>query len=407
MRNCLHSKFGRPHVGWLFWPLALLILPNCSFDRTGVAPEANPLPHTSLIFCDIERPLQRHCATDIEKATGVRQNAAAVALVAGQSGGAIGLDESPAARARCGGEPEAVTFQGPFPTGNPLCLNGFAIGLPADPDIKHPEDPPFVTADAACAFQCENLFGHFDESGAFISDFPPDPSVKAFCEQRAHTSTNVPVNVNIGFAGGCTPGGMQRPDFADPRRVAEPVIWRDTIGTTANGNNLTRTAPTSPPPNNEPFDAGAASTRTFMVGDAYVEFSAAETNLSHVCGLSQLMGPDSDPSLTDIGFGLSLNKDGRYFVLEAGNLVPGPDVNLSFGTYSVGERFRVTATDNANGAATITYSRIVGACVPGMPCAETVFHTSTRGPATYPFRVDASFREQGATLTDVRIVRSH
>ena len=65
------------------------------------------MPHTTLVFCDIEKPLERHCATAIEKATGVRLNAAAVALVAGQSGGNIGLDESPEARARCGGEPEA------------------------------------------------------------------------------------------------------------------------------------------------------------------------------------------------------------------------------------------------------------------------------------------------------------
>ena len=133
MRNSLHSKFGRPHVGWLFWPLALLILPNCSFNRTA---GNNPLPHTTLVFCDIERPLERHCATPAEIATAagikhLRLNEAAVALVAGQSGGDYGIDDSPAARARCGGGPEAVYFRGPFPVGNPMCVTSSnAFGPP-------------------------------------------------------------------------------------------------------------------------------------------------------------------------------------------------------------------------------------------------------------------------------------
>ena len=94
-------------------------------------------------------------------------------------------------------------------------------------------------------------------------------------------------------------------------------------------------------------------------------------------------------------------------MFEANTKITGPGVNGSFGAYSVGERFRVTVTDHADGTAAITYSRIVGPCVPGMPCSETVFHGSARNPATYPFRVDASLRDEGATLTDVRIVRIH
>ena len=41
-------------------------------------------------------------------------------------------------------------------------------------------------------------------------------------------------------------GGTLRADFADPRRIPEPVIWTDLIGTAAVDATLTRTAPTSP-----------------------------------------------------------------------------------------------------------------------------------------------------------------
>ena len=405
MRHRLHPWLGQPHVGWL-WPLALLLLPNCSFSAPP-PPLDNPLPHTTLVFCDIEKPLERHCATDVELAVGVRLNAAAVALVAGQSGGNIGLDDSPAARARCGGEPEAVTFRGTFPTGNPLCVNGFAIGPKYDPPDPNLLNPLFANPDEACVYQCESFIGQFDANGTWVADRPADPSVHALCQQVAHASANVSTSPTPGVPGGCTPAGMQQPDFPDPRRSADAVIWQDRIGVSATANTLTRTATTGLPANDPPFDAGAASPQVIARGDAYVEFSAAETNMSHVCGLSQLLGPDADPSLVDVGFGIKLDSDHRYYVFEANTKITGPGVNGSFGAYSVGERFRVTVTDNADGTAAITYSRIVGPCVPGMPCSETVFHGSTRNPATYPFRVDASLRDEGATLTDVRIVRIH
>ena len=62
-------------------------------------------------------------------------------------------------------------------------------------------------------------------------------------------------------------------------------------------------------------------------------------------------------------------------------------------------------TGNFDGTAAITYSRVNGSCVPGTPCPDTVFYTHTGAPATYPLRVDASFREQNATLANVSIVR--
>src|SRR5437016_501044 len=95
LRDFSRRSVRRLGIGWL-WALVVLALPNCAFDPTihDLPPSPNPLPHTTLVYCDIERPLGRHCATDTEKATGIPLEAAAVALVAGQSGGNIALDES-------------------------------------------------------------------------------------------------------------------------------------------------------------------------------------------------------------------------------------------------------------------------------------------------------------------------
>ena len=115
---------------------------------------------------------------------------------------------------------------------------------------------------------------------------------------------------------------------------------------------------------------------------------------------------DSDPGFADIDFALSLNNNGRVYILEGGSLVPGPDLSQSFGTYAAGERFRVRVRDNFNGTASVRYTRIVGACVPGNPCNESlIFERMAPVPAAYPLRAAAAFREQGATLANVSIVR--
>src|SRR5438477_8708957 len=100
MRDCLKSSGRWLSVGW-FWALVLLVLPNCTFSPGGLGPTNNlytgSAPHSSAIFCDIEKG--RHCATDADKAVGIRLASAAEALVAGQTS-SIGLDDSPAALAR-------------------------------------------------------------------------------------------------------------------------------------------------------------------------------------------------------------------------------------------------------------------------------------------------------------------
>lgn len=382
--------------GWL-WLVVLLALPNCGFEVGGLGVPPNldpgPLPHSDAVFCDIETFGGRHCASPEEIGSGIRLAAAAVAINTGAKN-TIGLDESPAALARCGGAPEAVTFEGPFPDGLFACLNCGAV-VPAT----------YADSNAVCIAKCQDVIAN--------SGVPGPPDVLAYCSANAHAATNFPISSC--FMGACSTGGTLRDDFVDPRRPPEAVTWTDLIGTAASGgdgNALARLTATSPPAGNPPFDAGAASIQWIARGDAYVEFSAAESSLSHVAGLSQIPAgclfpcADTDAGLTDISFGISLNRDGRYYVLENGSLVPGPDINTSFGIYAAGDRFRVSVKQSADGSntATITYSRLTGSCIAGMPCPESVFFTHA-GPASYPMRVDASFRETAAKLTDVRVVR--
>jgi hypothetical protein len=390
MRDFLKASVRRFASAW-FWPLALLALPNCSFDVSGfvIAPylDLGALPHTSAIMCDIEKyqAPSRRCATADDLVAGIPLAMAAEALVSGQTS-TVGLDYSAAAQAACGvGNPQAIDFQGAFPEGYAVCLNcGDVIpALQAD-------------ATAVCVAECQDLVANGP------APMPADSLV--FCTANAHPSTHFPTSGC--FDNACSDGGTLRSDFADPRRIPEPVLWTDFIGTSAVGSTLTDD---SPPTGN--FDAGAVSTQWIHANDAYVEFEASEANLSHVVGLSQVSGgcpfpcTDNDPSIIDITFAISLNSDGRYYVVEGGTLVMGPDVGGSFGTYSAGERFRVKVKDNFDGTAVVTYSRITGACVPGNPCNETVFYMHLGSAAVYPLRVDASFREQTATLANASIVR--
>ena len=385
MRDFLTSSGRYLRVGW-FWAAVLLILPNCGF-RTSFVPgpgnnfDPGSSPHSSVVFCDIVQPAGRHCATAAEQAAGVRLASAAMALVAGQTG--IGLDDSPAALARCGGEPEAVLFQAAFPEGLPVCLNcaeTIVSGAYAD-------------ANAVCQARCHDFFGTTEVEGSLTPDNPPTAETVAFCAANAHASTNFPLNAC--YEDACLTSGTLRLDFADPRRIPEPVTWRDLIGASAAGGSLTRTAATS-----GLWDAGAASTQLITGGDGYVEFTATETTLARMAGLSSGAPPDTDANFTNIGFGIDLFSNGEISVFESGILVS------TFGAYASGEKFRVKVKDNFDGTATITYVRLTGPCVDGMPCNETVFHTSSVAGA-YPFRVDSSLFDQGATLTDVRLVRIH
>jgi len=149
------------------------------------------------------------------------------------------------------------------------------------------------------------------------------------------------------------------------------------------------------------FDSGAASLQTITHGDAYVEFTATETNKARVGGLASSALPDTDPGLDDISFGIRLSATGGVFVSESGTLVTGAG-GTPFSAYAPGDRLRVTVLDRLDGTADVRYALVPAGCA-GASCETMTFRTA--GPAPYPFRVDASLKEPGATLTDVRIVR--
>ena len=393
MRGSLKSSGRRSSIGW-YWPLVLLALPNCFQDFEALKPQPSFFPGlnaTSAIMCDIpEVPAEgfNPCASQQEVDDGISLAEAAIALAEGrQSALGIGLDFTPSVVAGCGG-PGKKPFQAPFPDGFAVCLNcGSQIpALYADPT-------------EVCVAKCKDLV-------TFGGGPIPDEGVDAFCA-NARVSTNFDKTQCVLNA--CSPGGTLLPNFADPRRDQEHVVWTDLIHTDDFGgsNSLTQHEPaTGSDPDG--FNAGGASVQLITTGDAWVEFEAVETNRSHVLGVRASCDdpaacPDEDPGLGDIGFAISLAVTGEVIVIESGT--PMEVLGPFDPPYTAGERFRVKIKDNLDGTATISYSRLLGACTPGTVCAEQVFHTSDGPAPQYPLRVSASFREENATIANVTLVR--
>jgi hypothetical protein len=405
-------------TGW-FLAFALLALPNCSqvptfcsnqdcscdpVDSECAVPEFDPGPSPAgdAIMCDIPVPAGQgvsDCATAEEAAdtANLSLTEAATALVSNRYSYVV-LDFSATATEACGGLPKKIVFQDRFPDGSTLCINCGAQ-IPAK----------YATPTKACIAKCKDLIN-------FTSGPVPAEGADAFCEANAHTSTNYYKNFcDPRFAGACTNGGNPDWNFVDPRRTPENVMWTEYDAADldvfdVNNNSLKRIKPTTGTTNDD-FNVGAASLQMIVNGDGWVEFSTDETGadlMSHVLSLREscddpLNCPDDDPGIGDIGFAISLNSDGKVYVLES---KPGPDPKVLgpfMPPYAAGERFRVRAVDNHDGTATISYSRF-HACTPGPACEEDVFATSLP-TAVYPLRVDTSFREQNATLTNVTLVR--
>jgi hypothetical protein len=327
---------------------------------------------------------------------GIRLAEAALALNTGMNSN-IGLDESPEARARCDGQPEAVIFEAPFPDGLPVCVNCSTVFTPSGP----------ADADAACQLRCQDFYGDTLADHSLLPAVPPTDDVRTFCA-HARAATNQPQNSC--FAGACSLFGTPLPEFPpiDPRRTPEAVSWTDFIGTAAAGassSDLTRTTAAT-----ATFDAGAASTQLITRGDAYVEFGGSQADQGHAIGLTEIPAAcpppctDTDGTLAGIDFAMVLSTGGRVGIVENGTNIPGPDIDGTFGPYAAGERFRVRLRDNSDGTASVSFSRLVGICTPGNPCLETVLFTRPAA-VQYPLRIDASLRQEGTTLLDVRVMR--
>jgi hypothetical protein len=390
MRDFLKSSGRWLSAGW-FWPLVLLALPACGLDTSGI-PNPNAFdPGTgdlsSAVMCDIPKPNLEgtsNCADSTDVGIGISLAKGAVALADG-SKNSLALDFSPDALTACNGFPRKVEFFGPFPDGTPVCLN-CAQQIPAK----------FSGPQAVCIAKCKDL--------VFMTADLSQNQIDAFCQANARVSTNF--TGNICFSNACSNGGNPLPNFSDPRRVAEPVKWTELIGTSMSQNTLTRTAPTTGPAVAD-FNAGGASEQLITKGDAWIEFEANDNTVSQVLGVRESCDdvtacPDTDPSLSDIGFSIILNSDQHVYVIESS---PSVQNHGPFGTYNPHDKFRVHVTDNSDGTATISYSQVTGPCTPGTMCIETPLYQHVGPNPKYPLRIDASFREQNATVANVTLMR--
>jgi len=382
MRVVLKSSGRWWRAGWVL-PLVLLALPNCAFQTHGLGGDdqfnGGDMPRSSAIMCDIPKVIPGDgCADATDVQNGMSKEFAAVALAEGQKNSLV-LDFS--ATGCPGGLPKKQQMQGDFPDGKTVCLNcGQIIG------------PVFADANVACVAKCVDLT---KADGA-----EPPGGVQAFCEANAHVSTNF--DKHSCFPNACSQGGTPITPFDDPRRDQELTNkWPILLGNgTASENNVSKLTGSGTPA--DPFDSGAASDQTFGHGDGWVEFGAAETGVSHVIGLTHDDGvPDNDPTLTDMQFALSLNYDGNVYVLENG----ASYVSAALTTYGPNDRFRIRMKDNNDGTATISYTKLDGMCVKGTHCLEIPLATQTQPSPKYPLRIGVSFREPGATLTNITMVR--
>jgi hypothetical protein len=373
-------------TSWL-WPLVLLALPNCglSTDVTPGPPPAfdpGPAPISSVVMCDIPKVPNagsNGCANSTETGFGISMSRAAIALAQGEKA-SIALDFSKAATTACGGPPRKTEMQGPYPDGYAACLN-----CPA----RIPQ--PYADGNAVCVAQCIDLVHQTSET-------EPMGGAEAFCQANAHVSTNFDKTTCYGNA--CGSDGKLRGDFVDPRRAQEPVKWTEQNGTKggasgALGNSVTRTAGRS-----GLFDAGSFSAQTITHGDAWVEFDVSDNTKAYALGVSP-GATDTDETLADIPFALVLQNDGQVHISENGQ------IGAPLGPYAAGERFRVRVIDKNDGSktATISASRLIGACTPGTVCNEMVIATEAGASPAYPLRVDASLVDPGAILENVTMVR--
>lgn len=389
------TRRRRLSIGWLL-PLVLLTLPNCILPAYEYVDDSvfdpGPAPHSAAIMCDIPKvpdPSVSQCATADEVDKGMAIGHAAVAINSGEINNELALDYSEEALNECGGLPKKVNFYGTFPDGLTVCLN-------CDEQIHKLK--VYADANAACQAKCQDLLA---------ADGLAE-GAEAFCKERAHVSVNF--NPKECFEGFCTNGGTPL-NLPDPRRKPEDLKWTDLVNTNLEDNGFTVKFYTPVDPNGE-FNGGAASEQLITEGDAWIEFEAGETGVSHAIGVRTSCPdittcPDQDATLKNMPLLLSLNSfnnDVNVVGVDANgvaSVVAGP-----YSPYAVGERFRIYVEDHHDGTADLSFSRLNAPCVPGTLCSENKFylHPVGTGPK-YPLRLDVAFREANASLKNVTIMR--
>ena len=153
--------------------------------------------------------------------------------------------------------------------------------------------------------------------------------------------------------------------------TTQNVVWKNVVGAVAESNSLRKTAGDSW------GNSGASSTQTITSGAGYVQFTATETNLERMCGLSN---SDPDQNYTSIAYAIHLNTGRAFYVFEKG------EAKGYFGDYNTGDVFKVAVEGSA-----VKYYR-----------NGSVFYTSTVAP-TYPLMADTALNGTSSTIMNAVI----
>ncbi len=153
--------------------------------------------------------------------------------------------------------------------------------------------------------------------------------------------------------------------------TAENVVWTNSVGCAVTGNSLRKTS-------SEGWgNSGASSSQRILSGDGYMEFTASETTLERVCGLT---GNDSNQYYNTIAYAVQLSTGRAFYVFEMGAS------RGYFGDYNSGDVFRIAIESGV-----VRYYR-----------NGAVFYTSAVAPA-YPMMADASLGGTNSTISNAKI----
>ena len=150
-----------------------------------------------------------------------------------------------------------------------------------------------------------------------------------------------------------------------------PVVWKDLVGVTANGSNLTKTGGTA-----NVWDAGAFSNQSITNG-GYVEGTSSENNTYKMLGLNT---SNVNPNFNTLRYAIYFSA-GTLNVFEN-----GVNRNIAGVTFAVNDIAKIAVVGNV-----VKYYK-----------NGTVFYTSTIVP-TYPLYADVSLYSTNATLKNVNI----
>jgi|GEM_PF-1199713 len=157
-----------------------------------------------------------------------------------------------------------------------------------------------------------------------------------------------------------------------PSATSSRIIWTNLVNCTADGNLLQKTGGVD-----QADDSHATSTQGVLSGDAYVEFTAEQTDKERWCGLNN--SNSIHQSCDDINFAIRLTASRKANVVENGVL----KAKIKYKANNV---FRVAAESGV-----INYYK-----------NGSVFYTSSAKPV-YPLLVDASLVNTMAAVNKVMV----